>query len=90
MRAKGQSTLRRAGNQFDLMARTREDQINSLLISFVAVSLLTFAINQTFSSIASGNDSDFLIEGLTILKNRGYDSAGIATMSGIPSDGLVR
>lgn len=29
------------------------------------------------------------MEGLTILKNRGYDSAGIATMSGVPSDGLV-
>jgi glucosamine 6-phosphate synthetase-like amidotransferase/phosphosugar isomerase protein len=33
--------------------------------------------------------SEFLVEGLTILKNRGYDSAGIATMSGNPSDGLV-
>ena len=27
-----------------------------------------------------GDARDFLIEGLTILKNRGYDSAGIATM----------
>ncbi|MFN9897272.1 MAG: hypothetical protein ACK55Z_00480, partial [bacterium] len=27
-----------------------------------------------------GSARDFLIEGLTILKNRGYDSAGIATM----------
>lgn len=32
---------------------------------------------------------EFLLEGLTILKNRGYDSMGIATMSGQPSDGLV-
>jgi len=37
----------------------------------------------------TGDARDFLIEGLTILKNRGYDSAGIATMSGIPSDGLM-
>jgi len=27
---------------------------------------------------------DFLLEGLTVLKNRGYDSAGLATM---PSNG---
>ena len=38
---------------------------------------------------AKGDARDYLIEGLTILKNRGYDSAGIATMSGVPSDGLV-
>jgi len=37
----------------------------------------------------SGDARDFLLEGLTILKNRGYDSAGIATMSGVPSDGLT-
>ena len=29
---------------------------------------------------ARGDARDYLIEGLTILKNRGYDSAGIATM----------
>lgn len=38
---------------------------------------------------ASGDAREFLVEGLTILKNRGYDSAGIATMSGTPSDGLT-
>jgi glucosamine--fructose-6-phosphate aminotransferase (isomerizing) len=38
---------------------------------------------------AKGDAREFLIEGLTILKNRGYDSMGIATMSGKPSDGLV-
>jgi len=38
---------------------------------------------------ASGDARNFLVEGLTILKNRGYDSAGIATMSGNPSDGLI-
>jgi glucosamine--fructose-6-phosphate aminotransferase (isomerizing) len=32
---------------------------------------------------AKGDARDFLIEGLTILKNRGYDSAGIATMSDV-------
>jgi len=37
----------------------------------------------------SGDARDFLIEGLTILKNRGYDSMGIATMSGSPADGLM-
>jgi len=37
----------------------------------------------------SGDARDFLLEGLTILKNRGYDSAGIATMSGQPTDGLT-
>ena len=37
----------------------------------------------------SGDARDFLLEGLTILKNRGYDSAGIATVSGNPADGLV-
>jgi len=36
----------------------------------------------------TGDAREFLVEGLTILKNRGYDSAGIATMSGNPSDGL--
>lgn len=30
---------------------------------------------------AKGDARDYLIEGLTILKNRGYDSAGIATMA---------
>jgi len=37
----------------------------------------------------TGDAREFLVEGLTILKNRGYDSAGIATMSGNPSDGLT-
>lgn len=37
----------------------------------------------------TGDARDFLVEGLTILKNRGYDSAGIATMSGLPADGLT-
>lgn len=37
----------------------------------------------------SGDAREFLVEGLTILKNRGYDSAGIATMSGNPADGLI-
>ena len=32
---------------------------------------------------AKGDARDYLIEGLTILKNRGYDSAGIATMSDV-------
>jgi glucosamine--fructose-6-phosphate aminotransferase (isomerizing) len=32
--------------------------------------------------------SEFLIEGLTVLKNRGYDSAGIATMSHQPGSPL--
>jgi len=36
-----------------------------------------------------GDAREFLVEGLTILKNRGYDSAGIATMSGNPADGLT-
>jgi glucosamine--fructose-6-phosphate aminotransferase (isomerizing) len=36
----------------------------------------------------SGDAREFLLEGLTILKNRGYDSAGIAT-NGDPKDGLV-
>jgi len=38
---------------------------------------------------ATGDAREFLIEGLTILKNRGYDSAGIATISDKPSDGLT-
>lgn len=33
--------------------------------------------------------SEFLLEGLTILKNRGYDSAGIATMAPGSAEGLV-
>lgn len=37
----------------------------------------------------SGDAREFLLEGLTILKNRGYDSAGIATMSPGSSEGLV-
>jgi len=37
----------------------------------------------------SGDAREFLLEGLTILKNRGYDSMGIATMSGVPSEGLM-
>eukprot|EP00579_Thalassiosira_antarctica_P005713 CAMPEP_0201882656 /NCGR_PEP_ID=MMETSP0902-20130614/14330_1 /ASSEMBLY_ACC=CAM_ASM_000551 /TAXON_ID=420261 /ORGANISM="Thalassiosira antarctica, Strain CCMP982" /LENGTH=702 /DNA_ID=CAMNT_0048411235 /DNA_START=93 /DNA_END=2201 /DNA_ORIENTATION=- len=37
----------------------------------------------------TGDAREFLLEGLTILKNRGYDSAGIATMSGNPADGLT-
>ena len=32
---------------------------------------------------------EFLLEGLTILKNRGYDSAGIATMDDV-NPSLVR
>ena len=38
---------------------------------------------------AKGDARDFLIEGLTILKNRGYDSAGIATMDDV-NPSLVR
>jgi len=38
---------------------------------------------------SQGDARDFLLEGLTILKNRGYDSAGIATMTGNPADGLT-
>jgi glutamine---fructose-6-phosphate transaminase (isomerizing) len=34
--------------------------------------------------VGSENASEYLLEGLTILRNRGYDSAGIAT---IPEDG---
>ena len=37
----------------------------------------------------SGDAREFLLEGLTILKNRGYDSAGIATMKPGSSEGLV-
>jgi glucosamine--fructose-6-phosphate aminotransferase (isomerizing) len=37
----------------------------------------------------SGDAREFLLEGLTILKNRGYDSAGIATMKAGSSEGLV-
>ena len=33
-----------------------------------------------------GTARDFLVEGLTVLKNRGYDSAGIATV-GLPGEG---
>ena len=38
---------------------------------------------------AKGDARDYLIEGLTILKNRGYDSAGIATMDDV-NPSLVR
>jgi glucosamine--fructose-6-phosphate aminotransferase (isomerizing) len=38
---------------------------------------------------AKGDARDYLIEGLTILKNRGYDSAGIATMDDVKSELVV-
>jgi len=38
---------------------------------------------------AKGDARDYLIEGLTILKNRGYDSAGIATMDDVKSEMVV-
>ena len=38
---------------------------------------------------AKGDARDYLIEGLTILKNRGYDSAGIATMADEDSELVV-
>ncbi len=38
--------------------------------------------------ICLASNSAFLLEGLTVLKNRGYDSAGIATLS--PKNALVR
>jgi len=38
---------------------------------------------------AKGDARDYLIEGLTILKNRGYDSAGIATMADADSQLVV-
>jgi glutamine---fructose-6-phosphate transaminase (isomerizing) len=34
--------------------------------------------------------SEFLLQGLTVLKNRGYDSAGLATLSSTPGSPLVR
>jgi hypothetical protein len=34
--------------------------------------------------------SEFLLDGLNILKNRGYDSAGMATMATKPNTFLVR
>lgn len=33
---------------------------------------------------------EFLVEGLTVLKNRGYDSAGLVTMANEPGSPLVR
>ena len=41
-----------------------------------------------FVGINSFHNSDYLLEGLTVLKNRGYDSAGIATLS--PDSQMVR
>jgi glutamine---fructose-6-phosphate transaminase (isomerizing) len=41
------------------------------------------------SSLRSAIASEFLLEGLTVLKNRGYDSAGIATMSNAPGSPLA-
>lgn len=38
---------------------------------------------------AKGDAREYLIEGLTILKNRGYDSAGIATMDDKSDSSLV-
>jgi hypothetical protein len=34
-----------------------------------------------FSLIGTALISDYLLEALTVLKNRGYDSAGLATMT---------
>ena len=33
--------------------------------------------------------SQFLLEGLTVLKNRGYDSAGMATIGDTPTKDIV-
>ena len=63
-----------------------------LLAAAGATTLAASALNENEKSNAKccgivgvvgakdGSARDFLIEGLTILKNRGYDSAGIATM----------
>lgn len=40
-------------------------------------------------SLLSHMASEFLLEALTVLKNRGYDSAGVATMANSPGSPLV-
>ncbi len=76
------------------------DQSRFVLLSAAALTLAatTAAANNNDSSKccgiagvvgAKGDARDYLIEGLTILKNRGYDSAGIATMDDNKSELVV-
>jgi glutamine---fructose-6-phosphate transaminase (isomerizing) len=39
--------------------------------------------------VGSDNASDFLLDGLLILRNRGYDSAGIATIPETGSELMI-
>ena len=70
----------------------------ALLSATAALALATTTTNNNDTSKccgiagvvgAKGDARDYLIEGLTILKNRGYDSAGIATMDDAKSEMVV-
>ena len=57
-----------------------------IFVSICACLVLMRYLPQLFYPITG---SDFLLEALTVLKNRGYDSAGMATYSGIDGEDMV-
>ncbi len=74
------------GNGFSFLnSATRTLLMSVGALGLLATHLLTgFAENCGIVGVVSEDSSeasDFLIEGLTILKNRGYDSAGMASLS---------
>jgi hypothetical protein len=57
--------------------------------------VLVVLLNVTYLCLSYSHSSrlyfsEFLLQGLTVLKNRGYDSAGLATLSSAPGSPLVR
>jgi len=71
-------------------------RVGGLLAAAAAASALAASNNEVtdccgIAGVVGGSADarEFLLEGLTILKNRGYDSAGIATMAPGSNEGLV-
>mmetsp|Transcript_62185 Transcript_62185/g.92221 ORF Transcript_62185/g.92221 Transcript_62185/m.92221 type:complete len:150 (+) Transcript_62185:92-541(+) len=84
------AAISRFGNEGHSSSSSRSRMTNQYLAAAGAATLLSAGfIDQTTDccgiagvvGIKGNNDArEFLLEGLTVLKNRGYDSAGLATM----------
>ena len=65
------------------------DSHNSFAFFSIHLNCITFTLVSLHACFCLPVRSEFLLEALTVLKNRGYDSAGIATYSGMAGEDMV-